>query len=124
MIKLVNIKNDEKITIFNKIYDNNAPEKIYIPVNPLMKINDYIYKNLYYENYISSISGIVSNIKNIKINKSMVECFEIVNDYKENIKQKHNKEKINNKEELINVLKKYHRNDLVNKIVNQEKKKI
>lgn len=121
MNRLVSLKNDEHINIVNNINNFNAPEKIYIPTNYLnkdIKMNDYVYKNSFFKNYITSISGVVSGIESINFGKKVVKALVITNDYKENILSKNKKRKIKSKEELIALLNNNFLNDIANKITN------
>lgn len=119
MSKLINLKNNEHINIVNEIYNFNTPEKIYIPsynINKDIKLNDYVYKNTTFENYITSISGFVSGIENINVNRKNVEAIVITNDYKENVLKKNNKPIIKNTKALINLLDENFLYDISNKI--------
>ena len=120
MIKLVSLKNNDNINIINYINEYNAPEKIFVPIIFFDKENDlkeYVYKNSYFKNYIVSISGVVSGIKEIKYNNSNVKSLVIKNDFKENLLTKKRKIKINNKDELLSALSKNYLNDILNKII-------
>jgi len=118
MIKLVNIKNEENINIVNNIINYNAPEKIYVPVSNTedFKLNDYVYKNTFIGENILSISGMITDVNEILFNDKLIDCFVIENDYKENSKIKHKKEKIKNIEDLKRVLEKYNLSEILNKI--------
>ena len=119
MYNLIKLE-DNNINISNKIVDFKSPKNIYIPIliNSTFKLNEYVYKNTYFGNYIASISGYIKDIKKIKLNNKQVSSIIIDNDYKENIKKK-NKLKINNKEELLKLLDNYRLLDIYNKINNQ-----
>ncbi len=112
MNKLVSIKNNDNIIMASKIYENNAPEKVYFENTLNFKINDYIYKNMDLGNNFASISGKVTNIFSYN-NKSFME---ITNDYQENMQNRLYKKKCHNKEELINLLSKYKLDNIVKKI--------
>lgn len=119
MSELISIKNDEHIIISNKINNFYDPEKIYIPITCLeknVKLNEYIYKNTYFNNYISSISGKIIGVEKKLFDKKISECIVVENDYKENIKNKNKSEKIKDKKDLINLLNNYKLVDIKNKI--------
>ena len=104
-MKLIKIIEDKNISISNKINDFKNPKYIYIPVsNSEYKIGDYIYKNEIISNTASSISGKIIGIKKVIINNIFQESYVIENDFKENIKIKSKKVKVNNKDELIELL--------------------
>jgi len=119
MINLISLKNNEHINIVYKINKYNAPEKIYIPIQYLernVKINEYIFKNTYFKDYVSSISGTISGMEEINYNNKLIKAVVINNDYKENVKTKSKTIKIDNREDLIKRLNK----SLLNKISNLE----
>lgn len=119
MNKLVSLKNNDNINIVYNINNFNSPEHIYIPANCItesVKMNDYIYKNTYFKNYINSISGIISGVSKKQVNKKMMEVLVITNDYQENVLKKQRKKVIKTKEELINLLNKNYLNAILNKI--------
>lgn len=122
MIKLVTLKDNNDLNIVNKIYDFKNPTNIFIPIYTDMtfKMNDYIYKNSYFGEYISSISGYIRGSKELIINNKKVTAIQIENDFKENINIKKRKKKINTKEELINILNEYNLKYISNKIENIE----
>lgn len=105
MDKLIKL-NEENINIVNKINEYKSPKNIYIPIitNTTFKLNDYVYKNTFYNEYSSSISGYIKDIKKIKLNNKEVSSIIIENDYKENIKKRKGVKKPVNKEELIKLL--------------------
>jgi len=117
-LKLITLKDNLNLNIVNKIYDFKDPLFIYIPIfkDTAFKINDYIEKNTYFGNYISSISGYIRGTKEININNKLVTAIKIENDFKENSDNKKQKKKITNKEELINVLNEYSLINIANKI--------
>lgn len=120
MSNLVNLKNNDNINIVNKINNYNDPEKIYIPVKYLennIKINEYIYKNTYFNDYICSISGTVDGIEKMIFNNKREECIVIKNDYKENIKNKNKKITVNDKGELIDLLNQFKLQKIKNKLI-------
>ena len=124
MSKLISLKNDKHINIVYKINNYNAPEKIYIPVSFLkdeVKLNDYVYKNTYFNNYISSISGYVSGIEKLNFNKRVEDNLVITNDYKENVKLKNSKIKLKSIEDLYEMLNKNNCDELIKKIKKIEK---
>lgn len=118
MIKLVALKENHDLNIVNKIYDFKNPVKIYIPIytDTTFNRNDYIYKNTYFGDYISSISGHIKGSKEIIVNNKKITAIEIDNDFKENINTKKRKKKITSKEELINILNEYNLKYISNKI--------
>lgn len=119
MNKLISLKSNEHINIVNNINNFNTPEKIYIPANFIdkeVKINDYIYKNTYFKDFIISISGYISGVENIYLNKKNIEALVVTNDFKENILKKNKKIKIKTKEELELLLKNNHLEKLLKKI--------
>lgn len=117
MANLIKIM-EKDIYIVNKINEFKNPMHIYIPIlkKQTFKLNDYIYKNTYFDGFISSVSGNITGIKKIFFNNRKVEALEITNDFKENKNNKNKKVKVNNKTELIDLLKKYYLNDIVDKI--------
>jgi len=120
MSNLISLKN-EHINIINKVNNYNDPEKIYIPVKFLeknIKLKEYVYKNTYFKNYISSISGYVSGVENIMFNKKKQDCIILENDYKENVENKNKSINIKNVEDLLNVLEKYKLDGIKSKIEN------
>lgn len=120
MSNLISLKN-EHINIINKVNNYNDPEKIYIPVKFLeknIKLKEYVYKNTYFKNYISSISGYVSGVENIMFNKKKQDSIVLENDYKENIENKNKSINIKNVEDLLNVLEKYKLDGIKTKIEN------
>ena len=122
MKTLIKINENPNINMVGKTYEFIDPTKIYIPIltNISFHKNDYIYKNNYYNNYISSISGYVSGSKKVYLNKKYVNALEVTNDFKENSKIKRRKKKITNREELIDNLKRFSLFDLINKLNNSK----
>lgn len=121
MNNLISLKNTEHINILNKINDFNDPQRIYIPINFLeknIKIKEYVYKNTYFKNYVSSVSGSVSGVEQLIFNKINSDCVVIDNDYKENINSRNKKIKINSKKELLELLEKYKLDSILRKILN------
>lgn len=120
MLKLVKIKESNEINIVNKINDFKNPSKIYIPIfnKQTFKINDYVYKNTYFGNFISSVSGYIKGSRKVIINNKLIPALEIENDFKENINLKKRRKKINTKEELINTLDDYALKKISEKIKN------
>ena len=120
MYNLIKLENND-IKISNKILEFKSPKNIYIPIltNSTFKLNEYVYKNTYFGNYITSISGYIKDIKQIKLNNKQVSSIIIDNDYKENIKKKNNYKKVSSKEELLELLNNYKLDDIYNKINNQ-----
>ena len=118
MKTLIKLEENSNINMVGKIYEFIDPTKIYIPIliNSSFHKNDYIYKNNYFGNYISSISGNVSGSKQIFLNKKFVNALEVTNDFKENSHIKRKKKKITNREELIDNLKRFCLFDLIDKI--------
>ena len=118
MKTLIKINENPNIKIVGNTFEFIDPTKIYIPIltNASFHQNDYIYKNNYYSNYISSISGYVSGSKKIYLNKKFVNALEITNDFKENSHIKRRKKKITNREELIDNLKRFYLSDLITKL--------
>ena len=117
MINLVKIKSNNNINFDNKIYDFKSPKRVLIPISECdYRKGDYIYKNTYFDKYISSISGYIEDVKKIKINNKMNSFLVIKNDYEENVKEKIRKKKINNKEELISVLNIFKFENLIKKM--------
>jgi len=124
MSNLVNLKNNDNINIVNKINNYNDPEKIYIPVKYLennIKINEYIYKNTYFNDYICSISGTVDGIEKMIFNNKREECIIVKNDYKENIKNKNKKITVSDKGELIDLLNQFKLQKIKNKLIDIKK---
>ena len=118
MKTLIKLEENPNINMVGKIYEFIDPTKVYIPIltNLTFRKNDYIYKNNYYSNYISSISGYVSGSKKIYLNNKYIDSLEITNDFKENSHIKRRKKKITNREELIENLKRFYLFDLINKL--------
>ena len=88
-MKLVKL-NERQINIVNKINDFKNPSSIYIPIlkDVTFNMNEYVYKNTYFDGYISSISGYIKGSKKVLIKNKLVPAIEIENDFKENIKSK------------------------------------
>lgn len=119
MDKLISLKNNEHINIVNNINNFNSPEYVYIPakyINKSVKMNDYVYKNSYFNEYIVSISGNILGTSKMIFNKNISEVLVIKNDYKENVLNKNKKNNIKTKNELIKLLKDNYLNDIVKKI--------
>jgi len=119
MKNLIKIKDHESIKFVNEINYFRAPEKIYVPTKCLketFKINDYVFKNTIFDNYVSSVSGKIINVDEILYNNSKSEVLVVENDYKENINNKNKKVKIKSKEDLIEVIKKYNLENIYKKI--------
>lgn len=126
MKTLIKLEENPNINMVGKIYEFIDPTKVYIPIltNLTFRKNDYIYKNNYYSNYISSISGYVSGSKKIYLNNKYIDSLEITNDFKENSHIKRRKKKITNREELIENLKRFYLFDLINKLDSNKSKLI
>ena len=118
MKTLIKLEENPNINMVGKIYEFIDPTKIYIPIltNTSFHQNDYIYKNNYYSNYISSISGYVSGSKKIYLNNKLIDALEVTNDFKENSHIKRRKKKITNREELIENLKRFCLLEIINKL--------
>ena len=121
MYNLIKLNIDKNINISYKINEFKSPKNIYIPIlsNSTFKLNEYIYKNTSFTDYSSSISGNIIDSKIIKLNNKELSSVVIKNDYKENIKKKTKIKKPTNREELINVLREYHLNNIADKIDKQ-----
>ncbi len=121
-MNLYKIDDQRIINLSNHIYDYLSPNKIYIPIKKRMtfKKNTYIYKNTYYDEYLTSISGTISGYKKILLQKKYLPALEITNDFKENMASKLKTKKITNREELIRALKDNHFNSIVEKLLAQE----
>lgn len=115
---LVKIEDNHDVKIVNNIYDYLSPKYVYVPIleKREFKVNDYIYKNTYFEDSIVSVSGKIAGSQEIYYQNKCVPALKIENDFKENIEIKRRKKKINNKEELISLLEKYHLNSIINKL--------
>ncbi len=125
MLKLIKLEENPNVLIVNRINNYEDPKEIYIPIinKQTFKLNDYVFKNTYFGNFISSISGTISGSKKILFKNNYISALKITNDFKENIKVKTRKKEINNIEELKITLKKYFLNDIyakldINKIKN------
>lgn len=118
MIKLVTLKEKHELNIVNKIYDFKNPSKIYIPIytDTTFKMNDYIYKNTYFGDYTTSISGYIKGSKEIIVSNKKITAIEIDNDFKENVSNRKRKKKITSKEALINILDEYNLKYISNKL--------
>ena len=101
MKTLIKLEENPNINLVGNIYELIDPTNIYIPIltNSTFHKNDYIYKNNYYSNYISSVSGYVSGSKKIYLLDKYVDALQITNDFKENSHIKRRKKKINNRED-------------------------
>lgn len=121
MKTLVKLNKNPNVNIVNKIYEFIDPIYIYIPIltNLSFHKNEYIYKNNYYSNNITSISGYVSGIKKVYLNNMFVNALEIKNDFKENSHIKRRKKKINNREDLIENLKRFNLFNIIDKLNTQ-----
>jgi len=119
MLKLIKLKENNEINIVNNLNDFKNPANIYIPIisNKTFNLNDYVYKNTYFDEYIASISGYIKGSKKVLINNKIVEALEIENDFKENILNKKKPKKINDKETLLNVLEEYKLSNIIDKIL-------
>ncbi len=120
MYNLIKLKTNN-IDIINKIIEYKSPKKIYVPIltNSTFKLNEYVYKNTYFDEYATSISGYVKDIKKIILNKKQTSSIMIENDYKENIKKKKINRTIKHKKDLIELLDDYKLTDILNKLNNQ-----
>lgn len=118
MKALIKIDENPNINIVGKIYEFIDPTKIYIPIltNISFHKNDYVYKNNYYSNFISSVSGYVSGSKKVYLNNKFINALEVTNDFKENSHIKRRKKKITNREELIDNLKRFCFFDIIDKV--------
>ena len=118
MRNLVTIKDNPLVRVVNYIYDYQDPQEIYIPIlnKSTFKMYDYIYKNTYLGDSIVSISGKIVGSKKVFYQNNYVPALKIKNDFKENTTTKKRRRKINNKEELINTLEKYHLNNIIEKL--------
>jgi len=116
-LKLVKL-NERQINIVNKINDFKNPSSIYIPIlkDVTFNMNEYVYKNTYFDGYISSISGYIKGSKKVLIKNKLVPAIEIENDFKENIKSKNKLKKIHNIDDLLNIIKEYSLLNIFNKI--------
>ncbi len=123
MKTLIKLEENPNINMVGKIYEFIDPTKIYIPIltNTSFHKNDYVYKNNYYSNYISSISGYVTGSKKVYLNKKLVNALEVTNDFKENSHIKRRKKKITNREELIENLKRFYLLELITKLESNKK---
>jgi len=119
MLKLYKIEDDHNINLTNNIIDFKNPTYIYIPIdeNSTYKINDYIYKNTYFGEYISSISGYITGTRKVLINQKKLDALEVENDFQENILSKKKLKRIENKELLLDSLKEYNLTKTVDKIL-------
>ncbi len=116
MKKLIKLLKDKELNYLNQINDFIDPTCIYVPKDNNYQINDFIYKNTYISNVASSISGQIVKEETKKYNNEDVLCYQIINDFKENYKNKIRKKIIQNKEDLINYLDLFHLNVIIDKI--------
>lgn len=121
MNNLVCLKNSDYNDIVYNINNFNNPEYIYVPINYInedIKINDYIYKNTFFKNYIVSISGTICGVVKKQVNKKVMKVLIIANDYKENALKKGKKKIIKTREDLLNLINDNKLEDLFNRINN------
>ena len=118
MKTLIKLEENFDVNILANIYEFIDPNYIYVPIlsNSTFHKNDYIYKNTYFTDYISSISGNVSGSKKIYLNGKYIPALKITNDFKENSHIKRRKKKITNREELIENLKRFHLINIIDKL--------
>ncbi len=116
MKKLIKLLKDKELNYLNQINDFIDPTCIYLPKDNNYQVNDYIYKNTFINNIPSSISGKIAKIEKRKFNNEDIFCYQIINDFKENAKNKIRKKSPKNKEELMNYLDLFHLTEIINKI--------
>ena len=121
MYNLIKLNEDKDIKITNKINEFRTPKYIYIPIlsNSTFKLNAYVYKNTYFGEYSSSISGNIKDIKKIIVNNKEVSSIIVENDFKENARKKPKIKKPSNREELINSLDNFYLNEISSKLRSQ-----
>ncbi len=126
MNKYIKIPENKDIDLDMMINLYLDPLNIYIPIfkKEKFKLNTYIYKNTYFDNFISSVSGKISGSKKVIINGKSCPALEVTNDFKENVLKKNKKKKIKNKEELIQILNDYHLIDIIKKMSNKDIKNL
>ncbi len=122
-IKIPEAKNINLDMNINLYLDSKT---IFIPIvkKENFKLNSYVYKNTYFGNYISSISGKITGSKKIKINKKIYPALVITNDFKEEAVKKEKRKKIINKEDLLTILKEYHLDNIIAKINHKNIKRL
>lgn len=120
MKKLVKLEKPKDIFIDTEIKDFKDPQFIYLPCECNYKEGEYLYKNTFINDIVTSISGYVVKTEKLKCQNSITKCYKIANDYKENIKEKIQKKKCKNKDDLINYLEKFNLNNIITKISNKE----
>lgn len=83
MKKLVSLKMPKDINIKKDLVILPAPDFIYIEKKSDLPLNTKVYKDDKLDGEILSISGIIKDYVYKKINKKVVLCYEIENDYKD-----------------------------------------
>lgn len=116
MKKLIKLGKDKELNYLIQINEFLDPSCIYIPASDNYQVKDYIYKNTFISDIATSVSGQIVKKAMKKYNNENVPCYQIINDFKENIKNKIRKRTIQNKEELINYLNLFHLNTIIDKI--------
>lgn len=116
--KLVSIKENPNVLIVNDIYDYNDPLYVYIPVlkKTTFKMQDYLYKNSYVNNFVVSVSGNISGSKKIFYKGKHYPALKITNDFKENVENKKRGKKVKNLEDLLSLLKIYNLDEVIDLI--------
>jgi len=125
MLNLIKLKENNELNILNKVNYFKSPSYIYVPIisEATFKLDDYVYKNTYFDKYISSISGYIKDTKMVRINNNLVSTIKIANDFKENSKIKRKKKSVKNIDDLIIILNEYHLEEISNKILAIKNKK-
>ena len=126
MNALIKVPENKNIILDSMINLYLDPLKIYIPIlkKEKFKLNTYIYKNTYFDSFISSVSGKITGSKKVLVNNKFLPSLEITNDFKENINYKIGKRKVKNKDEFLTLLNEFHLDDILKKIENREIKNL
>lgn len=129
MHKLFKLEKETNIKVISRTTNFFKIDMIYLPLYNDVSLIDFEQNKInkdevFYEdkNYkvISSISGIIKGTKIKEINNKKITTIEVENDFQEKTKFKMtiNKKNKFKKEDLLNLLEKYHLNDLKEKLVN------
>ncbi len=120
MHSLIKIADNKNVFIVNDIYEFIDPKNIYIPIlkSSSFNKNTYIYKNTYFNDFIASASGFISGSKKFFLYNQLIPCLKITNDFKENVHKNTRIKKVNNIDELKQVLLKYKLNNIYDKLSN------
>ena len=115
MKHLIKLQNEDNILVSCELTNFYDPEKIYVPLYGDRKINDYVYKNTFLNNYIISVSGKIINLSKVIYDGSLINTLVIDNDYLEEVNTNNFKE-VNTLDDLNYLLDKNNLIKLKNKL--------